>query len=193
MPTQASAAAKIASRIATRNVINIALQLDAEPVFAPIAAAPQAALCALRANCLLRRNRATQRLTTPGRSLTKRVMLQRNASQPVTGRRAHIAHAALITLHAFCCGMPALAMLAAAVSGSTAGIALLADSFEQIHDFLHGRELWILGVSAALVAIGGGLELNARRSGHAHGFPWLFAFSGLCFLANVAIILAHRG
>lgn len=83
-------------------------------------------------------------------------------------------------------------MLAAAVSGATSGIALLSDSVGYLHDFLHAREVWILGVSAALVVTGGALELNARRAGHTHGFPWLFAFSAFCFLANVAIILAHR-
>lgn len=84
-------------------------------------------------------------------------------------------------------------MLAAAVSGTTSGIALLSDSFEQLHEFLHAHELWILVISAALVVTGGAMELNARRSGHAHRFPWLFAFSVLCFLVNVGIILAHRG
>jgi hypothetical protein len=119
-------------------------------------------------------------------------MLQHN-TPPKDARRAHVAHAALISLHAFCCGMPALAMLAAAVSGTTSGIALLSDSFAQLHDFLHAHEVWILVVSAALVVTGGALELNARRTGHAHRFPWLFAFSALCFLANVAIVWAHRG
>lgn len=120
-------------------------------------------------------------------------MLQHNAPRRDSGRPAHIAHAALISLHAFCCGMPALAMLAAAVSGTTSGIALLSDSFEQLHKFLHAHELWILVISAALVVIGGTMELNARRHGHNHRLPWLFAFSVLCFLVNVAIILVHRG
>jgi len=119
-------------------------------------------------------------------------MLQHNAQKSQPARRAHIAHTALIGLHAFCCGMPALAMLAAAVSGTTTGVALLSDSFEELHTFLHAHEVWILIVSAALVVSGGALELRARRGGHLH-FPWLFAFSGLCFLANAAIILAHRG
>lgn len=94
-------------------------------------------------------------------------------------------------LHALCCGLPALAMLAAAVSGATSGIALLAGSFEEIHHFLHQHELWILVASASLVVTGGALEVASRRT-HRHGFPWLFAFSVLCFLANVAIIAAHR-
>lgn len=102
-----------------------------------------------------------------------------------------MAHATVMGLHAFCCGMPALAMLAAAVSGATSSAALLAGSFEQFHAFLHAHELWILVVSAALVVTGGALEAAARRR-HAHGFPWLFAFSVLCFAANVAIILLHR-
>lgn len=83
-------------------------------------------------------------------------------------------------------------MLAAAVSGATSGIALLSDKVKFFHDFLHAHELWILVVSAALVVTGGLLEASARRGAHRHGFPWLFAFSVLCFLANVAIIVAHR-
>jgi hypothetical protein len=94
-------------------------------------------------------------------------------------------------LHAICCGLPAAVMLAAAVSGAASGIALLAGSVGEIHDFLHRHELWILGASAAFVVTGGWLELSARRQ-HSHGFPWLFAFSVLCFFLNVAIIVAHR-
>lgn len=118
-------------------------------------------------------------------------MLQRNAPA-YGGQRAHIAHAALMGLHAVCCGMPALAMAAAALSGAASGFVLLSDSFEQFHAFMHAHEVWILALSATLVGIGGALELNARRGGHAHGFPWLFAFSALCFAANVAIVLLHR-
>lgn len=94
-------------------------------------------------------------------------------------------------LHAICCGLPALAMLAAAVSGTASGVALLAGSVGEIHHFLHQHELWILVASAGLVVTGGVLEVASRRT-HRHGFPWLFAFSVLCFLANVAIIAAHR-
>jgi hypothetical protein len=96
-----------------------------------------------------------------------------------------------MSLHAFCCGLPALAMLAAAVSGATSGIALIANYAEGFHSFLHRYELWVLVLSAALVVTGGWLEVSARRV-HRHGFPWLFSFSVLCFLANLAIILAHR-
>jgi hypothetical protein len=82
-------------------------------------------------------------------------------------------------------------MLAAAVSGATSGVALLAGSVEEIHHFLHQYELWILIISATLVVTGGILEAVSRRT-HRHGFPWLFAFSVLCFAANVAIIATHR-
>jgi hypothetical protein len=102
-----------------------------------------------------------------------------------------LAHAAVMGLHALCCGLPALALAAAAVSGATSGIALLSDSAGKLHEFLHQHELWILVISAALVVLGGWLEVSARRH-HRHGFPWLFAFSVLCFTANVAIILIHR-
>ena len=98
----------------------------------------------------------------------------------------------MVSLHAICCGLPALAMLAAAVSGATSGIALLAGSVAEIHHFLHAHELWILLGSAGLVVTGGILEANARRTHPGAGFPWLFAFSVLCFVVNVAIIVAHR-
>jgi hypothetical protein len=119
-----------------------------------------------------------------------RVMLQHNSAR--AGKKAHIAHAALISLHALCCGLPALAMIAAAVSGATSGVAVLAGAFEPFHALLHAHEVWILVVSAALVAIGGAMEALARRGAHNHGFPWLFAFSVVCFLVNVAIIVSHR-
>lgn len=83
-------------------------------------------------------------------------------------------------------------MLAAALSGATSGIALLSDFFEPFHHLLHQHELWIMAVSAALVVLGAVLEVIARRKPHNHGFPWLFALSVFCFLANVAIIVAHR-
>jgi len=117
-------------------------------------------------------------------------MLQHNTAR--AGRKAHLAHAAVVALHALCCGLPALAMLAAAVSGATSGIALLSDFFEPFHHLLHQHELWIMAVSAALVVLGAVLEVVARRKPHAHGFPWLFSLSVLCFLVNVAIIVAHR-
>lgn len=121
------------------------------------------------------------------------VMLQHNgASAPhAAPRGAHLAHAAVMGLHAICCGLPALAMIAAAASGATSGLTLLSGSIGQIHHFLHGHEFWILAASAGLVTLGGVLELRARRQ-HRHGFPWLFAFSVLCFVANVSIIAIHR-
>ncbi len=118
------------------------------------------------------------------------VMLQHNsAPRP---HRAHLAHAAVMGMHAICCGLPALAMIAAAASGATSGVTLLSGSIAEFHGFLHAHELWILVLSATFVAVGGYLELSARRGAHRHGFPWLFAFSALCFVANVAIIAVHR-
>lgn len=118
-------------------------------------------------------------------------MLQHNTAR--AGRKAHLAHATVVALHALCCGLPALAMIAAAVSGATSGIALMADFFEPFHDLLHRYELWIMAASAGLVVLGGALDVIARRGPHNHGFPWLFSLSVLCFVVNVAIILAHRG
>jgi uncharacterized membrane protein YhdT len=117
-------------------------------------------------------------------------MLQHNTAR--AGRKAHLAHAAVVALHALCCGLPALALVAATLSGATSGIAVLARWFEPLHAYLHGHEVWILGISAALVVAGGALEALARRGAHAHGFPWLFSISVACFVINVAIIVAHR-
>jgi hypothetical protein len=118
-----------------------------------------------------------------------RVMLQHNATRH--GQRAHLAHAAVVSLHALCCGLPALAMIAAALSGVASGASLLPESFVYFHQFMHAHEIWILVLSAALVVGGGWMELSARRQ-HRHGFPWLFALSVGCFALNVTIILVHR-
>jgi uncharacterized membrane protein HdeD (DUF308 family) len=118
-------------------------------------------------------------------------MLQHNADH---GRRAHLAHAAVMGLHALCCGIPALAIAAAALSGAASGIVLVSDYTSIFHHFLHAHEVWILVLSAALVITGGTLEVLSRRGApRARGFPWLFAFSVFCFAANFAIIAAHRG
>lgn len=119
------------------------------------------------------------------------VMLQHNAAERL-GRRAHVAHAAVLALHAVCCGLPLLAMAAAALTGMASGSALLGDTWAGLHGILHGNEAWIVAVSAALVLAGGVLETLARRGPGARRFPWLFAVSAACFAANVAILLVHR-
>lgn len=158
-------------------------------VCAPNAAALQAAVAELIAKLRSYGYTATP-LDARRRYVIYRAMLQHNSAR--AGKKAHIAHAALIGFHALCCGLPALAMTAAAVSGLTSGAALMSGVFEPLHALLHTHEVWILVGSAALVVTGGVLEVVARRGAHAHGFPWLFAFSVGCFLANVAIVMAHR-
>jgi hypothetical protein len=117
-------------------------------------------------------------------------MLQHNAAR--TGRQAHLAHAAVLSLHSLCCGLPALAVTLAALGVSAGGLTTLGGAFVQFHAFMHGNELWILALSAALVTIGGVMEVNARRSHDHKGVPWLFVMSVCCFVANVAIIAVHR-
>jgi hypothetical protein len=114
-------------------------------------------------------------------------MLQRNA-QP---QHAHLAHAAVVGMHVFCCGLPIAAMLLAGLTGAASASVLLPDSFEYLHSLIHSYEPLIVVVSAALVTLGGWMEIQHRRQ-HAHGFPWLFALSVVCFLANVAVVVAHR-
>lgn len=115
-------------------------------------------------------------------------MLQHNVLP--SGKSAHLAHAVVLSLHSVCCGLPALAVTLAAlgVSGISFGGALTG-----LHTLIHSHELWILGLSATLVAVGGALEWNARRSHRTAGVPWLFAMSACCFVANVVIIAVHRG
>jgi hypothetical protein len=111
-------------------------------------------------------------------------MLQRN-----TAKSAHLAHAAVLSLHSICCGLPALAVGLAAlgVSGIDLGGALTG-----LHALIHGHELWILALSAGLVILGGLVEIGLHRS-HAHkGVPWLFVMSACCLVANIAIIAVHR-
>ena len=114
-------------------------------------------------------------------------MLQHNAVPAANS--AHLAHAAVLSLHSLCCGLPALAVTLAAlgVSGVSFGGALAG-----FHALIHGNELWILALSAALVSVGALMEVSARRSHRTKGVPWLFVMSACCLLANVAIIAAHR-
>jgi hypothetical protein len=118
-------------------------------------------------------------------------MLQHNTAVRL-GQRAHVAHAAVLALHAACCGLPLLAMGAAALTGLASGSALLGDTWAELHGMLHGNEAWIVSVSAALVLAGGVMESLARRGPGPRRFPWLFAVSAACFAANVAILLVHR-
>lgn len=118
-------------------------------------------------------------------------MLQHNAL--ASGRRAHLVHAAVMGVHAICCGLPALALAAASLSGATVGFTLLSENVAEIHHFLHDHEVWVLALSAVLVVTGGALEASSRRTRVGAGVPWLFAFSVLCFVVNLGIILAHRG
>ena len=118
-------------------------------------------------------------------------MLQHNTAQ--AGERAHIAHAAMISLHALCCGLPIAAVTLAAISGVTSGTSLLVMTSRQIHNALHAHEIWILAASASLVSVGAVLELVALRAKHRRWFSPLFGVSLACFAFNVAIIALHRG
>lgn len=114
-------------------------------------------------------------------------MLQHNAPG-----KAHLAHAGVVALHTLCCGVPALSLSLAALSGTTSGLTVFSASAQRVHGILHAHEVWILLVSGLLVVLGGWLELAEHRLGPAR-FPVLFAVSVTCLLLNVAIIAAHRG
>ena len=108
------------------------------------------------------------------------------------GKKAHVAHAAVISMHALCCGMPILAVMLAALSGAAAGTSLLVVVSRQVHNALHAHEFWILGVSATLVTLGAVFEVLAVRAGLRRRFSPLFAVSCACFVFNLAIIALHR-
>ncbi|MES1204111.1 MAG: hypothetical protein ABUS57_21950 [Pseudomonadota bacterium] len=114
-------------------------------------------------------------------------MLQHNTSAN-GGRassKAHWAHAALVSMHALCCGLPA----AMAVAGFAIGALAWAAPIVRLHTFLHGYEPEMLMVSFALVAIGGLAEW--RRRTQLRSFPKLYALSLVCFLANAGMITTH--
>lgn len=101
-------------------------------------------------------------------------------------RRTHWAHVAVVALHAICCGLPILA----SVAGVAASAALMGGVL-RFHTFLHGRELLLLGISAALVAGGWYAERRfVRRTGA--GVSPLFWVSLACFAFNAAIVFGHR-
>ncbi len=132
-------------------------------------------------------------LTAAGGWLTTVRMLQHNSSEAAAdgaahghARRAHIAHAAVVAIHALCCGAPIVLLLVASAATSAAG-----GFVTQTHAFLHGHELWLIALSAALILGGAWAEWRARQSGHKR-FPVLFALSLACLLANVAIVAVHR-
>jgi hypothetical protein len=102
------------------------------------------------------------------------------------GRRTHWAHVAVVALHTLCCGLP----LVASLSGLAASAALMGGVL-RFHTFLHGRELWLLGVSASLVALGAFAEWRFTRGGQQR-VSRMFAVSVACFAFNAAIIAGHR-
>ncbi|MDX2234960.1 MAG: hypothetical protein NW200_10745 [Hyphomonadaceae bacterium] len=105
---------------------------------------------------------------------------------PGRGGRVHWAHVAMVALHTLCCGLP----LAASAIGLAASAALVGDVL-RLHAFLHGRELWLLGVSAVLVALGGVAEWRLLGGGRRR-VSLLFAISLACFAFNAAIVAGHR-
>lgn len=117
-------------------------------------------------------------------------MLQHNAHK--AGERAHVAHAAMISLHTLCCGLPIIALALSAASGVASGTSLFVVSSQQVHGAIHAHEIWILAASLALVVIGGLYELAAQRSGARRGFSPLFAVSVACLVFNAVLIAAHR-
>jgi hypothetical protein len=105
-------------------------------------------------------------------------------------RRAHLAHAAMISLHVLCCGLPLLALTAAA--GVSSGLLAFSSQAEAVHVVLHTHEVALVAASALLVLIGAGLEWAARARQAVHGFPWMMALSAGCFVFNLILVGAHR-
>lgn len=111
-------------------------------------------------------------------------MLQHNIAKQ-GGGRAHWAHAALVGMHALCCGLPA----ALALTGVAIGALTWARPIAGLHAWLHGYEPEMLLLSFTLVTIGGIAEW--RRRTQLRGFPKLYALSLICFLANAGMVTTH--
>ena len=103
-----------------------------------------------------------------------------------SGGRTHWAHVAVVAVHTVCCGLP----LAMSMLGLAAGAALMGGVLK-FHQFLHGRELWLLAVSASLVTLGGVAEWRLLRDGRGR-VSTMFAVSLACFALNATIIAGHR-
>lgn len=128
----------------------------------------------------------TRRLTAALQRRKDVAMLYYN-NEPRRPWTAHVAHAAVVTLHMFCCGLPALFALLGAATLSTA---VAGGMLGEIHHFLHGYELAVLGLSALLVAVGGWMEWRHRKQ-HT-GWPVLFTVSVACLAINAVLIVSHR-
>ncbi len=113
-------------------------------------------------------------------------MLQHNTPAARSAEHAHIAHAAVVSLHALCCGAPIVLLVIASASATAAG-----GFIRQTHAFLHGHELWLIALSASLIAVGAFAEWRAYQGG-LRRFPALFALSCACLVANLAILAMHR-
>lgn len=118
-------------------------------------------------------------------------MLQHNIAK--VGQRAHVAHAAMISLHTLCCGLPILALTLVALSGAASGASIFLATSQKLHGILHQHEPWILAISASLVILGGFLEWRTIQSGHRRTLSPLFYVSCACFVLNIVILAVHRG
>lgn|GEM_PF-5123149 len=100
--------------------------------------------------------------------------------------RTHWAHVVVVALHTLCCGLPILASVAGLATS-----AALVGGVLRFHTFLHTYEMWVLGLSGALVVAGWIAERRFLR--HAGGrLSLLFWVSVACFAFNTAIIAGHR-
>jgi hypothetical protein len=101
--------------------------------------------------------------------------------------RTHWAHVGVVAIHALCCGLPImLSVLGLAVS------AALLPGVLAWHGALHERELWLLAISAALVAVGAFAEWRFMRADRTRRISVLFAASLACFALNGALVAGHR-
>jgi len=125
---------------------------------------------------------------SPTRPETSKSGASKSGAAKNEAHRAHWAHAAVLSLHAICCGAPIALLLVGAVTASVVGAGWVLGA----HAFLHAHEFWLLALSGSLVVYGGFGEWRARKSGAHAGFPVLWAMSGLCLAANVTIVVLHR-
>jgi hypothetical protein len=110
----------------------------------------------------------------------------RAAPATADGHRTHWAHVAVVTIHSVCCGAPIAISLLGLAASTALGAGVL-----RFHTFLHGGELWLLALSAALVAAGAAAEFRIAKRTWAT-VSVLFWVSVGCLVFNAAIVAGHR-
>lgn len=121
-------------------------------------------------------------ITMPAANALPASCARRGAEERIV-KTSHLAHAAMVSLHSLCCGLPILATLASSVLG--AGLLGLQRGATLAHEQIHRVELALVVLSAAFVLLGAALEWRAHQRRRQAGEPGRVS---LFFLASVGFL-----